>query len=89
MYEDAYPVPFRLERRPPAYLFHNEGTEPVHGVSLVIHGSGSLAANAPAKLQPGEALEVTIEGTRLARGTILVVRWFRPSGVEYLWRVSF
>jgi hypothetical protein len=89
MYEDAYPVPFRLERDPPTYRFHNESSEPVHGVAVIVHGPGKLAANAPAKLQPGEALEVTIDGERLERGTILVARWFRPDGTEYLWRVSF
>lgn len=88
MYEDAYRVPFRLEGEPPAYRFLNEGSEPVHGVAVTIHGPGGLAANSPAKLQPGEALEVTIESGRLLRGTILVVRWFRPDGVEYLWRVT-
>ena len=89
MYEDAYRVPFRLDRQPPSYRFLNESDEPVHGVAVTIHGAGTLAANAPAKLQPGEALEVTIDGDRLERGTILVVRWFRPNGIEYLWRASF
>jgi len=89
MYEDAYPVPFRLECHPPAYTFVNESDEPVHGVAVILHGPGRIAANAPAKLQRGEGLEVTIEGERLERGTILVVRWFRPDGTEYLWRVSF
>jgi hypothetical protein len=89
MYEDAYPVPFRLERRPPAYIFVNESDEPVHGVAVILHGPGRIAANAPAKLQPGEGLEVTVDGSRLEGGTILVVRWFRPDRTEYLWRVSF
>ncbi|MBN9238388.1 MAG: hypothetical protein BGO97_01790 [Micrococcales bacterium 70-64] len=88
MYEDAYRVPFRLERRPPEYRLVNEGDEPVHGVAVTVHGAGMLAANSPAKLQPGEALEVTISGERLERASILVVRWFRPDGVEYLWRAS-
>jgi hypothetical protein len=89
MYEDAYRVPFTLERTPPAYRFVNSSEEAVHGVAVTIHGPGRLASNAPAKLQPGEALEVTIEGDKLERGTIAVVRWFRPNQIEYLWRVSF
>jgi hypothetical protein len=89
MYEDAYPVPFRLEREPPHYRLVNHSTEPVHGVAVILHGPGRLASNAPAKLQPGEALEVTVDGSRISRGTILVVRWFRPGGTEYLWRVIF
>jgi hypothetical protein len=89
MYEDAYPVPFVLERTPPVYRLLNTSREAVHGVAVTIHGARVLAANAPATLQPDEALEVTIAGDRLERGTILVVRWFRVDGVEYLWRASF
>jgi hypothetical protein len=48
-----------------------------------------MAANAPRTLAPGETLEVEIAGRHLARDAILVLRWFRPDGVEYLWRVSF
>jgi hypothetical protein len=89
MYEDAYRVPFQLDRTPPTYTLLNVSAEPVHGVAVTLHGAGTLAANSPAKLQPGEALEVTIAGDKLERSSILVVRWFRPSGVEYLWRASF
>lgn len=89
MYEDAYRVPFRVDRTPPRYRLHNIGDEPVHGVSVTVHGPGRFASNAPAKLQPGEALEVTIDGPAPERGTIAVVRWFRPDRTEYLWRLSF
>lgn len=89
MYEDAYRVPFQLERTPPTYRLLNVGDEPVHGVAVTIHGAGTLAANSPAKLQPGEALEVTVTGDQLERASILVVRWFRPNGAEFLWRASF
>ena len=89
MYEDAYQVPFSLRRTPPAYGLRNDSDEPVHGVAMTLHGPGRLASNNPAKLQPGEELEITVEGDLLQRGTIGVVRWFRPNGTEYLWRVSF
>lgn len=88
MYEDAYPVPFRLERRPPVYRFVNDSAEAVHGVAVIIHGAGTLAANSPAKLQPGEELEVTIDDRYRQPDSLLVVRWFRPDGVEYLWRAK-
>jgi hypothetical protein len=88
MYEDAYRVPFRLDRRPPAYRFLNESDEPVHGVAVIIHGASALAANNPVKLQPGEELEVTIDPRHRVQGALLVVRWFRPDGVEYLWRAK-
>lgn len=88
MYEDAYRVPFRLERTPPHYRFHNEGDEPVHGVAVTLHGPGRLASNSPAKLQPGEALEVRIDPDGIEPGMIAVVRWFRPNRTEYLWRAE-
>jgi hypothetical protein len=40
-------------------------------------------------LPPGHGIEVTIALRTLAVNTILVIRWFRPDGVEYLWRVAF
>lgn len=86
----AYRVPFDLERGPGRlYRFTNVSDEVVRGLSLTLHGSGVMAANAPRTLAPGETLEVEIAGRHLARDAILVLRWFRPDGIEYLWRVSF
>jgi hypothetical protein len=89
--DPAYAVPFRIERDtgPRRYLITNRGAEPVQGVTLSLLGAGLMPASAPSTLQPGETLEVTISARDLARSTVLVVRWFRPSGEEYLWRVSF
>lgn len=88
MYEDAYRVPFHFDSEPPTYRFRNVGNEPVHGVAVIVHGASALAANNPVKLQPGEELEVTIDERHRAAGALAVLRWFRPSGVEYLWRAS-
>lgn len=87
--EPAYIVPFVLERDPPVYRLLNVSLEAVHGVTFTLHGAGVMASNPPAVIDPGAALEVRIAGQDLARAAILVVRWFRPNGVEYLWRVSF
>lgn len=89
--ECAYPVPFRLDRQPGANLYRiiNEGDERLRGLTLTLHGSGMMSASVPEALDPGEMLEVTVAGKDLARSTILVLRWFRPNGVEYLWRISF
>jgi hypothetical protein len=48
-----------------------------------------MRATAPRRLKPGECLAVTIRGQDIARDAVLIERWFRPSGEEYLWRVSF
>lgn len=86
----AYRVPFALERGPATlYRLTNTSRETVSGVCLTLHGSGVMSANAPVSLSPGDALEVDIAGRNLSRDAILVVRWFRPDGVEYLWRIAF
>lgn len=86
----AYPVPFELERaRGNLYRLRNAGGEVLRGITLTLHGAGMMSTSIPATLRPGELLEVTIAGRDLARSTILVVRWFRPDDVEYLWRISF
>lgn len=86
----AYPVPFRVERGAGhVYRIVNVGLETVHGVALTMHGSGVMGASAPATLRSGEALEVSVAGRNLARSAIMVVRWFRADGEEYLWRISF
>ena len=86
----AYPVPFELERgRGNLYRIRNAGAETLRGITLTLHGAGMMATSVPATLDPGELLEVTVAGRDLARSTILVVRWFRPDDVEYLWRIAF
>ena len=87
---EPYRVPFLFDRtNPPRYRLVNIGAERVTGVSVTLLGSGVMAALAPAGLQPTESLEIVVHGQDLARDTVLVVRWLRPSGEDYLWRVAF
>ncbi len=90
-FDSAYLVPFHLERDagPRRYLLTNRGREPVDGVTVSLLGPGVMTATAPSTLEAGESLEVFIAARDLARSTVLIVRWFRPSGEEFLWRVSF
>ena len=87
----AYPVPFQFERDtgPRRYLLTNRGNEVVSGVMVSLLGAGVMPATAPSTLEPGESLEVVISARDRAVGTRLVVSWFRPSGEEFLWWVSF
>jgi hypothetical protein len=87
--EDAYRVPWHFERGNGHFTLRNLGTERLAAVTFNLYGSGIMPASAPATLEPGDALEIVIAGSDLARDTIGVVRWFRPNGEEYLWRVSF
>ena len=89
--EPAYRVPFALERLPELNLYRltNTGGETIVGATLTLHGSGLMAASPPRSLAPEDTIEVLIAGRELALNAILVVRWFRPNGTEYLWRVSF
>lgn len=90
-FDSAYPVPFQLERDigPRRYLLTNRGHERLDGVTLSLLGAGVMPATAPSVLGVGESVEVVIAARDLARSTVLLVRWFRPSGEEFLWRVSF
>ena len=85
----AYRVPFLLEREPArhAYLLTNTSPETVHGVTFTMHGAGVMAVSPPRVIKPEHGIEVTIATG--AREAILVIRWFRPNGTEYLWRVEF
>jgi hypothetical protein len=90
-FDSAYPVPFSIQRDagPRRYLLSNRSSEVLEGVTLGLLGAGVMPATAPSTLRPGESLDVVIAARDLARSTVLMVRWFRPSGEEYLWRVSF
>ncbi|MEF2975670.1 hypothetical protein [Subtercola sp. YIM 133946] len=88
--EAAYSVPLRVDRSgAPRYRIVNVGHERLVGLTFSLLGSGVMTSAVPRTLDVGEGAEVVIRGDDLARRTVLVVRWFRPSGEEYLWRVSF
>lgn len=93
--DNAYRVPWHFERgdgavRPTnCFSLRNLGQERLAAVSFNLYGSGVMPASAPATLEPGDSLEIVISGHDLAKDTIGVIRWFRPNGEEYLWRVSF
>jgi len=70
-------------------MLDNLGGERLTGVTITLFGRGLMPVGPPAVVDPGMNLEVTIYGDDLARDTIGVVRWFRPDGSEWLWRVSF
>ncbi|NIJ06041.1 hypothetical protein [Frigoribacterium faeni] len=87
----AYRVPFRLDRsRGPRVLrLVNDGPETVSGLRVTLLGSGLLVPVSTAALQPGESMSVSVIGPELVTSSIAVVRWFRPTREEYLWRFSF
>ncbi|NNC11132.1 hypothetical protein HII28_04470 [Planctomonas sp. JC2975] len=86
----AYPVPFVFDRStPPRYRLRNASLETLTGVRFSLLGAGSMPVQAPITLGPGDTAEIRIHGQDLARSTVLVVRWHRANGDEYLWRASF
>jgi hypothetical protein len=87
---EPYRVPFAFDRASaPHYRLRNTGREPLRGVTATLVGSGVMPAALPRALAPGEHLDLMIRGEDLARDAVLVIRWLRPSGEEYLWRVAF
>jgi hypothetical protein len=86
----AYPVPFRFDRSDaPRFRLTNRSLETLSGVRFALLGRGSMPVQAPIVLSPGQTATIPIFGDDLARTTILIVRWARQNGDEYLWRVSF
>ena len=61
----------------------------LRGVTVSVSGRARLTVSAPSSVAPGGAVDTTVTGRAIAEDTILVVRWFRPDGTEYLWNVSF
>jgi hypothetical protein len=86
--QTAYRVPWHFDRGDGVYGLQNLGGERLTGVTFGLCGSGVMPASTPATLEPGDTLELVIAGHDLARDAVGVVRWFRPNGDEYLWRVS-
>ena len=87
----AYAVPLRLDRRdaPRSYVLRNVGPEPLRGLSFSLLGGAVMQATAPLLLRPGREVRLTVRADDLPRSGVLIVRWFRPNGDEYLWRASF
>jgi hypothetical protein len=87
---EPYRVPFAFDRsRAPRYRLLNRSAETVRGVTATLVGPAVMPAPLPRSLAPGQALDLDIRGEDLARATTLVIRWLRPNGEEYLWRVAF
>lgn len=87
---EPYRVPFVLDRsRAPVYRLTNISSERLRGVTVLLHGPGVLTFSPPGVLAPTQSLTFTVRGTDLTTATTVVVRWLRPLGEDYLWRVSF
>jgi hypothetical protein len=87
---EPYPVPFLFDRsRAPVYRLVNIGPERLRGVSVSLLGAGLMSPVMPGALEPAATIEMRVLGEALARDAVLVVRWLRPSGEDWLWRVSF
>lgn len=86
----AYRVPFVVDRTGAGRLrLINRGAERLEAVTLLLHGPGVLDATVIGPVPPGAAVRARVRGAQLERATSVVVRWFRPDGEEYLWRVVF
>lgn len=87
----AYRVPFAVDRSraPFRYYLVNVGPETLASVRLSLLGSGLMIPISASRVLPGGILAFSARGHELSRNSVVIVRWFRPSGEEYLWRVSF
>ncbi|WP_167139058.1 hypothetical protein [Diaminobutyricimonas sp. TR449] len=88
-HDPAYRVPFLVRReRAPTYELVNVGDERLRGIRLTLLGDGRLVWGIPSVLEPADGLLLRMHGDDLARSSVVIVRWLRPSGDEYLWRIS-
>ncbi|WP_027479064.1 hypothetical protein [Gryllotalpicola ginsengisoli] len=86
----AYPVPWLFIRDyAPRYGLKNASLETLRNVWCSLLGPGALPLQLPVNVEPGQTLWVPVHGADLARDTLLVVRWRRENGEEYLWRAAF
>ncbi|MCU1528752.1 MAG: hypothetical protein JWP75_2515 [Frondihabitans sp.] len=86
----AYAVPFWIDRRLAPQLHHvvNVGDETVRGLRVSLLGSGHLVPMSTVSLGPGSSFTLATLATD-SQDSVMVLRWFRPNGEEYLWRFSF
>ncbi|RKR74714.1 hypothetical protein [Frondihabitans australicus] len=87
----AYEVPLWIDREgaPRVYRVCNLGDEPIRGLRATLLGPGHLEPVHVPVLTSGGDVSLTVVGPDLERGSVAVLRWFRPDGTEYLWRFSF
>lgn len=86
-----YLTPWQVRHREPGggVTLQNVGTERLTFVRLALAGTGSLALSLPRHANPGERIQISCsEEHPPGADTVVVVRWFRPDGREYLWLVS-
>ncbi|MFZ7088276.1 hypothetical protein [Curtobacterium sp. RRHDQ10] len=86
----AYRVPFRIDRTDPPrrYDLVNVGPEPLDAVTLTHLGTGYCPPLAVRRLDPGRHLALAVFGASREDTGVVIVRWRRPEGSEYLWRMS-
>ncbi|QAY74961.1 hypothetical protein ET445_10040 [Agromyces protaetiae] len=88
--EPAYRVPWRVDRsRDPWFTLVNDGDEPASGVQISLSGDGRLLWRPLLTVAAGDQVTFVVQADDPARNCIACVRWFRPDGTEYLWRISF
>ncbi|NYG99555.1 hypothetical protein FJ656_15180 [Schumannella luteola] len=87
---NPYLVPFEVDRETTrGIVLRNVGPEKLRGVSLMLTGAGLMPLVHAAVLPPATALRVQVRGADLALDSAIIVRWLRPDGSEYLWRIVF
>jgi hypothetical protein len=89
MSQIAYRVPFVVDRSraPYRYRILNRSTEMLDAMHIMVLRSGATLPMSTRRLPPGTALTFAPAADRVGRSDVVVVRWFRPNGDEYLWRV--
>ncbi|MEB4614631.1 hypothetical protein [Leucobacter sp. M11] len=87
----AYRVPWAVLQRDPDGTVEvlNIGTERLRFVRFAVIGAGLLGMSLPGPVDVNERLSVRVRGLAAEPASLLLLRWFRPHGGEYLWPIAF
>lgn len=84
--ELAYPVPWAIIRtNVPHCRARNVGPETLELVTVADLATGRLLTTGAARVAPGNAIEFRLDDSRVGAA---IIRWTRPTGSEYLFRIT-
>lgn len=84
--ELAYPVPWAITRtRAPECRARNAGPEILERVTVADLTTGRLLTTAAVRVAPGQTIEIPLDRSRAGAA---ILRWTRPTGSEYLFRIT-
>lgn len=88
--QEAYAVPWRIQRATGGQWLSvvNVGGERLTFVQFVSSGFGEPVLSLPVHVNPQEGVQVVLTEMTPLPQALLILRWRRPNGEEYVWPVG-